>query len=92
MNRSVEVVVFGLLSAAMVPSLATAASDGLLADIPAPTGGNALGTEFDLVGWSESKLLDIRERRRRARQWGAAGTIFVRICVWPEEPADDNCG
>jgi hypothetical protein len=23
---------------------------------------------------------------------GPAGTTFVHICVWPEKPADDNCG
>jgi len=45
MNRSVAVVVFGLLSAAMAPSLASAASDDLLADIPAPPNGKTLGTE-----------------------------------------------
>jgi len=45
MNRSVAVVVFGLLSATVAPSLAMAAEADLLADIPAPPNGETLGTE-----------------------------------------------
>jgi len=45
MKRFAVVVSFGLLSAAAVPSLAMAASNDLLADIPAPPNGATLGTE-----------------------------------------------
>jgi hypothetical protein len=131
MNRSVVVVVvvFGLVSAAMAPSLATAASDGLLADIPAPPNGKTLGTESISSGGQKASYStsasvgDVLDAYRQALAkvgWtvvgggsyggggglratngpkylsldvgGPAGTTYVRVCVWPEEPADDNCG
>jgi len=133
MARSVAVVVFGLLSAAVVPSLAMAASDDLLADIPAPPNGETLGTESISSGGqkanystsaSVSAVIDVYRQALAKVGWrvvgggggggsyggggglsatngpkhlsveagGPAGTTFVHVCVWPERPADDNCG
>lgn len=133
MNRSVAVVVFGLLSAAMAPSLASAASDDLLADVPTPPNGKTLGTESISSGGqkasystsaSVSAVLDAYRQALAKIGWtvvggggggssygggggvratngskylsldagGPAGTTFVHVCVWPEKPADDNCG
>ncbi len=113
--------------------MATAASDGLLADIPAPTGGNALGTESISSGGQKanystsatvSAVLDDYRQALAKVGWtvvgggggggsyggggglsatngpkylsldagGSGGTTYVHVCVWPQRPADDNCG
>jgi hypothetical protein len=133
MNRTVAVVVLGVLSATLSPSVATAASDGLLADIPAPPNGKSLGGEPISSGGQKasystsasiSAVLDDYRQALAKVGWtvvgggggggsyggggglsatngpkylslqagGPAGTTYVRVCVWPERPADDNCG
>jgi hypothetical protein len=133
MNRAVAIMVFGVLTATWLPSLAIAASDGLLADIPAPPDGKALGTESISSGGEKadystpaivSAVLDAYRQGLAKVGWtvvgggggggsyggggglsatngpkylslqagGPAGTTYVHVCVWPERPADDNCG
>jgi hypothetical protein len=133
MNRTVAVVVLGVLSAALSSSVATAASDGLLADIPSPPNGKLLGTESISSGGEKadystsatvSAVLDAYRQGLAKVGWtvvgggggggsyggggglsatngpkylslqagGPAGTTYVHVCVWPERPADDNCG
>jgi hypothetical protein len=133
MNRTVAIMVFGVLSATWLPSSAIAASDGLLADIPGPPDGKALGTKSISSGGAKadystpatvSAVLDTYRQELAKVGWtvvgggggggsyggggglsatngpkylsveagGPAGTTYVHVCVWPERPADDNCG
>lgn len=122
-----------LMGIALIPTCASAASDDLLAGIPAPPNSKSLGTgpissdgqhaSYSTSASAAAVIASYQEALPGAG-WtvtgsggsgsaygggaglqatngpkylsisagGPAGMTFVHVCVWPEQPSDDNCG